>query len=37
VRRLELPERPEVLRDINTPEEYRAFMTAALKADETAL
>lgn len=37
VRRVELPQRPEVLRNINTPEEYRAFMSAAIQDEQSAL
>jgi len=37
VRRLDLPGRPEVLRNINTPEDYRAFMSAAIRDEQSAL
>jgi CTP:molybdopterin cytidylyltransferase MocA len=37
VRRVDFPGRAEVLRNINTPEEYRAFMSAAIRDEQSAL
>lgn len=37
VRRLDLPQRPEILVNVNSPDDYRAFMAAALEDEQTRL